>query len=118
MTDQVAGIASFAVDGLFLDVASDLTYSTNSTSKTPLVGQSGPQGYKTEWVVGKMSATFRDVGSTPLEFFELLSNVTCTAQLANGKTILGINMFAEEIQTSKSDDATFEVSFRGTVVTI
>jgi Phage tail tube protein len=115
---QIAGIANFLVDGIFYDVASDLTYSTNSTSKEPLVGQSGTQGYKTTFVYGFMSANFRDTGNLTTQFFEALSNVTCTAQLANGKTILGVNMFVSDVQTVKTDDSTFEVRFNGTVLAI
>jgi hypothetical protein len=42
-----------------------------------------------------------------------MSNVTVVAVLANGKTIIGRNMWTIEDQTVKSTDATIEVKFDG-----
>jgi hypothetical protein len=103
---------------VFFDIAGDLTYSTNSTSKEPLIGQSGQQGYKVSWVYGSITATFRDTSILSTLFFEVLNNVTITCQLANGKTVLGINMFCVDVQTISTPEATFEAKFNGTVVAI
>lgn len=112
MADQVAGIASISVDGLFMDVASDLRYSMNTMSLEPLVGQSGPQGYKTSYVYGHITVTLRDTGGVSPSTFMNRTGVTVSAQLANGRTITAANAIVVNVQEVDTAESTYSVEFR------
>jgi hypothetical protein len=118
MASQTAGIVSMAVDGLYLDVASDCTYSPNSFTREGLVGQSGVQGYKTMPVFGEVTATLRDTGTVNPILFQAMTGVTVTVQLANGNNVAAVDAFCSGVQKINSAEATFEVTFQSSNVAV
>lgn len=109
---QTAGIVALSVDGLFIDVASDLTYQVNTFSREGLVGQSGPQGYRTTPVYAELSCQVRDTGNVNPTLFALMTNVTVVAQLANGRVVTAVDAFVEDVQKINTVESTFEVKFK------
>ena len=60
-----------------------------------------------------ISGTLRDMNGLSLADLNAMTNNTVTAQLANGKLIVGRNMWTIESQTAKAADGTVEVKWEG-----
>lgn len=111
--NRLAGTAFLSVDGVSYMLSGDFEYNPSTVSRESLVGMDGPHGYSEKPVVGHISGTLRDSGGLSVVSLNQMTNVTVTAQLANGKTIVGRNMWTVENQTVKSTDATIEVKWEG-----
>jgi len=115
-TNRLAGTAAVTVDGVTTMVAGDFKYSPSTVKRETMAGQDGVQGYKETPVAGFIAWTNRDSGGTSVTDFNGYTNVTITATLANGKTIIGSNMWSVNIQEVSSEDAKFDVRFEGASV--
>lgn len=113
-TNRLAGVAYLSVDGRNYMLAGEgITYSPTRVKRETLSGPSGVQGYSEMPVAGSISATFRDAGNLSVAAFNAMTNVSVTVELANGKTIIGRNMWTVDAQEVKSSDGTFDVKFEG-----
>ena len=64
--------------------------------------------------MNSLNSKTRRLPSQPKRFrFNAMTNVTVTVELANGKTIIGRNMWTVEAQEVKTAEATFEVKWEG-----
>lgn len=116
-TNRLAGTAEVTVDGVTIMIAADFEYSPSTVDRSSLVGMDGPHGYKEKPTVGYISAQVRDSGGTTVADFNDQTNVTVTALLANGKTIIGSGLWSVGKQEVKSEDAVFAVRWEGKSVT-
>jgi hypothetical protein len=112
-TNRLAGVAYISVDGKNYMLAADATYSVSTVKRETLSGQSGVHGYSETPIPGSISGTFRDAGSLTVADFNAMTNVTVMLELANGKMVVGRNMWTVESQEVKTSEATFEVKFEG-----
>lgn len=112
-TNRLAGTAYLAVDGTNYMLAGDFAYNPSKVTRETLTGQDRVHGYSEKPVAGSMSATLRDAGGLTVAKFNAMTNVTVTVELANGKTIIGRNMWTVESQEVKTAEATFEVKWEG-----
>jgi len=112
-TNRLAGTAFIAVDGTTYMLAGDLSYSVSGVSRETLNGQDRVHGYSEKPKQGMISGTLRDGAGLSVAAFNAMTNVTVTLELANGKTILGRNMWTVEAQEVKTAEGTFEVKFEG-----
>ncbi len=112
-TNRLAGIAYLSVDGQSYMLAGDLSYGVSTVKRETLAGQDRVHGYSEMPVAGFVSGTLRDGGSLTVADFNAMSNVTVTLELANGKTIIGRNMWTVEAQEVKTQEGTFEVRWEG-----
>lgn len=112
-TNRLAGIAYLSVDGQNYMLAGDFGYSVSKISRETLIGQDRVHGYSEKPHAGSMSGTIRDAGGLSVASFNAMTNVTVTAELANGKTIIGRNMWTTDAQEVKTADGTFEVKWEG-----
>ncbi|MBC8726707.1 phage tail protein, partial [Paraburkholderia sp. 31.1] len=78
-----------------------------------LVGQDRVHGYAEKPRAPFISATLRDAGTLTVKDFNAMTNVTVTLELANGKTVVGRNMWSTEAQEVRTPEATFEIRFEG-----
>ena len=115
--NRLAGTAYLTVDGVTLAVVGDFEYSPSLFSRETMVGSDRVHGYSEKPNVPHISATIRDMGNLSVAGLNAMTNVTVVAELANGKTIIGRNMWTVETQTAKSEDATIEVKWEGISVT-
>jgi len=115
-TNRLAGVAYISVDGKNYMLAADATYSVSKVKRETLTGQSGVHGYSETPIPGSISGTFRDAGSLTVADFNAMTNVTVMLELANGKMVVGRNMWTVESQEVKTSEATFEVKFEGMTV--
>lgn len=112
-TNRLAGVAYLTVDGTNYMLAGDFTYSVSKVARETLVGQDRVHGYSEKPAQGKMSCSVRDAGGLSVANFNAMTNVTVTVELANGKTIVGRNMWTVEGQEVKTAEAIFEVKWEG-----
>ncbi|WP_434115858.1 phage tail tube protein [Paraburkholderia caffeinilytica] len=112
-TNRLAGIAYISVDGQSYMLAGELTYSPGDVERESLIGQDRVHGYSEKPRAPFISGSFRDAGTLTVADFNRMTNVTVTCELANGKTVIGRNMWTTTAQEVKTPDATFEVKFEG-----
>jgi hypothetical protein len=111
--NRLAGTAFVSVDGVSYMVAGDFEYSPSSVSRETLAGMDTVHGFSEKPIAGHISGTLRDSGGLSVASLNAMDNVTVVAELANGKTIVGRNMWTVESQTAKAADATIEVKWEG-----
>lgn len=112
-TSRLAGIASIAIGGQTYQLAGELTYSPSTIERETLIGQDAVHGYGEKPVPGKISGTLRDSNNLKVADFNAMTSANITLQLANGKTVVGTNMWCTGAQEVKTQDGTFEVKFEG-----
>jgi hypothetical protein len=114
--NRLAGTATLTVDGQNYLLVGDFEYNPSTVTRESLVGMDDVHGFSEKKRVGSISGTLRDTGGLTVADLNAMDNSTVVAQLANGKTIIGRNMWTVEDQTVKSTDATVEVKFEGPAV--
>ncbi len=112
-TNRLAGTAYLSVDGQTYMLAGDFEYNPSLVTRETLTGQDTVHGYSEKPIAPHISCTLRDSGGLSVASLNAMTDVTVVAELANGKTIIGRNMWTVEAQTSKSTDATIEVKWEG-----
>lgn len=115
--NRLAGTAFLTVDGQSYMLAGDFEYSPSTVQRESLSGMDFVHGYKEKPQPGHISGTLRDAGNLSVASLNAMTNVTVVAQLANGKVIVGAQMWTVESQTSKAEDGTIEVKWEGRSVT-
>ncbi|NNP68962.1 phage tail tube protein [Acinetobacter sp. Ac_5812] len=112
-TNRLAGIANISVDGMTYLLSGEFTYSPGDVERKSLIGQDQVHGYSEMPRAPFISCTLRDAGSLTVKDFNAMTDVTIHAELANGKTIIGRNMWTIDPQEVKTQEGTFEVRFEG-----
>lgn len=116
-TNRLAGTANLSVDGKSYMLVGDFEYNPSKKTRETLSGMDDVHGYSEKPRPGAISGTIRDSGGLTVADLNDMTNVTIVAELANGKTIIGRNMWTIEDQTAKAADATIEVKWEGLSVT-
>lgn len=116
-TNRLAGTCYATVDGVSYMLAGDFSYKISGVSRETLKGQDGVHGYSETPQPGFISMTLRDSAKLSQADLNAMSNVTLVAELANGKTIIGRNMWGTDQAETKTSDATIEAKFEGPSVT-
>ena len=70
-------------------------------------------GYKEMPVAPFVSGSFRDSQGLTVADFNAMTNVTVSVQLANGKLIIGRNMWTVDALEVDTADAKFDVRWEG-----
>lgn len=110
---RLAGVASLTVAGQTYLLVADAAWRPSKITRESLTGMDGVHGFKETPATGMISATIRDAYGVSVANFNSMVNVSVVMQLANGKTIVGNNMWTVESQEVKSMEATFEVKWEG-----
>ncbi|ECY3258283.1 phage tail protein [Salmonella enterica subsp. enterica serovar Alachua] len=116
-SNLLAGTAYVTVDGVTVMVEGSFKYKVSKVKRETLVGMDGIHGYKETPVAGSISFSMRDGRGTSMTDLNGQTNVTVVAQLANGKTIIGSNMWTVDDQEVDSEDAKVDVKWEGMSVT-
>ncbi|HBD37510.1 phage tail tube protein [Cupriavidus sp. UBA2534] len=116
-TNRLAGIAFITVDGQNYMLQADLTYRVSKVERESLVGQDTVHGYSEKPSTGMISATLRDAKNLSVAAINAMTNSTVVLQLANGKTIIGRQMWTVDVQEVKTAEATLDVKWEGPSVT-
>ena len=115
-TNRLAGVAYLTVDGQSYILSGELSYGVSTRKRETLSGQDRVHGYSEMPIPGFISGTLRDSGQLSVASINAMTNVNVTVELANGKTIIGRNMWTVEAQEVKTAEATFEVRWEGASV--
>lgn len=112
--NRLAGTAFVAADGTAMSLTGELTYTLSGETTESLTGQDGYHGYSAKPTVGEISFKGRDGPDVSIDDINRIRNATVTAQLANGKTIVGRNMsrIGPPVEVS-TEDASFSIKFEG-----
>lgn len=112
--NRLAGTAYVAIDGTSYSLTGELTYRLSGETTESLTGQDGYHGYSAKPIPGKIGFKGRDSNGLSVDALNRARNVTVTAELANGKTILGRNMtrIGDPVEVN-TEDASFAVEFEG-----
>lgn len=116
-TNFLAGTASLSVDGTTYLLEGAFKYNPSTVKRESLTGQDGVHGYKEMPMAPYITATLRDSGGLTIHDFNAMKSVTVTAELANGKTIVGRGMWTVESQEVDTTEGTLEVRWEGPQVT-
>lgn len=111
---RLAGIASVTIDGVAYSIVGEGTYRPSTNTRETLKGQSGVHGYSEMPNAGKISWKGRDSSDVVIAALNDATNATVVLSLANGKTIIGRNMWrvGESIEVN-TEDGSFSVEFEG-----
>lgn len=115
--NRLAGTVFLSIDGTSYMLSGAFEYSPSIVSRESLVGQDRVHGFSEKPVAPHISGTLRDSAGLSVAALNAMDNVTVVAQLNNGKTIVGRNMWTVETQTAKAEDGTIEVKWEGMEVT-
>jgi hypothetical protein len=115
--NRLAGTASITVSGRNYMLVGELSYDPSTVKRETKTGQDGVHGFGEMPKAGKISGTLRDSGDLTVADINGMVNETVVLTLANGKTIIGRNMWTVESQEVKTAEATFEVVWEGPSVT-
>lgn len=112
----IAGTCTVTVDGVSVNVGGSFKYSVGTKQRETLTGMSGVHGFKESYVAPYIEMTIRDSGSLSLSDIADYTDVTVSAALVNGKTIIGQNMWIVNRQEMDNNDGTFTARFEGVSV--
>jgi hypothetical protein len=112
-TNRLAGTAYLSVDGQTYMLRGDFEYSPSVVTRETAVGMDSVHGYIEKPIQPHISCTLSDSGGLSIAALNAMSNVTVVAELANGKTIIGRNMWTVDAQAGKATDGTVEVKWEG-----
>jgi len=112
-TNRLAGTANLRVDGRSYMLAGAFEYSPVQVARETLTGMDGVHGYSEKPQPSHIAGTLRDSGGLSVASLNAMTNVTIICELANGKTVVGRNMWAVESPAAKSEDATIEMRWEG-----
>lgn len=110
---RLAGIATITVDGRQYMLQGSLEYQVSKVKRETLTGQDDVHGFSEMPSAGRIKGTFRDAQSVSLAALNKITGATVICVLANGKTILGRNMWTLDVQSVNTQEATFEIEFNG-----
>jgi hypothetical protein len=112
-TNRVAGTAYFSADGVNYNLEGSFKYSPALVKRETKGGQDSIHGYSEMPVAPFVSGSFRDSQGLTVADFNAMTNVTISVQLANGKTIIGRNMWTVDALEVDSEEAKFDVKWEG-----
>ena len=117
-SNRLAGVAYVTIDGRAHSIVGQGTYRPSTSKRETLKGQDGVHGYSEMPEAGMIKWQGRDSGSISIKDLNEVSNATVVLELANGKTVVGRNMWrvGEPVEVN-TEDATFEVAFESPDVT-
>jgi Phage tail tube protein len=115
-TSLLAGTAYVTVDGQSYLLEGSIKWVPSTVKRETVTGMDGVHGYKETPIPGSISGSFRDTADISAADFNKMTNVTVQVELANGKMVVGRNMWTVDSQEVDSAEATVEVKWEGPLV--
>ncbi|WP_242183084.1 phage tail tube protein [Sphingomonas sp. CARO-RG-8B-R24-01] len=108
----LAGTCYLTLDGKSVSLVGEFAYRPTQTTNETLKGMDGIHGFKSSPEAGMIKGKLRDTGAISIQDLGNAVNITVVAVLANGKTIVGRNMWrVGEPLEADADDATVSVQW-------
>ena len=114
---RLAGLTSFTVNGSAFAVT-EFAWDPGSVERETITSLSGVDGYRELPVAPYIAGKFRDAASVNVTGFTALYNATVVVQLANGKQIVGHNLWFTGRPGVSGADANFDFKFEGVAGTV
>ena len=112
--NRLAGVMSATIDGKSFSVSGEGSYTPSSVKRETLLGQDAVHGFSEMPAAGAMSWNGRDGNDALIAALNNMVDGTVVFALANGKTIIGRNMWrvGDPIKVN-TEDGTFPCEFEG-----
>ena len=114
---RLAGITSFSVNGSNFNVT-EFSWDPGPVERETMMSLSGVDGYRELPVAAYIAGKFRDAQSVNVSGFVGLTDATVVVQLANGKQVVGHNLWYIARPAVSGADATFDFRFEGAQGTV
>ena len=114
---RLAGTTAFAVNGTAISVI-EFTWDPANFENSTMTSLSGVDGFDQKPVAPHISGKFRDTGANSVTAFTGRTNATVVVLLANGKQIVGHNLWYVGRPGVSGADAGFDFRFEGVAGTI
>lgn len=111
---RIAGVVYFKLDGEQLEVTGSFEVPLNTNVRETVMGTNGPVGYKETSRAPYIKGAFAFGDSFPIEKVVEGSDMTATAELANGMTYVLAGAYLVGESNVSNDDGTTELEFNGT----
>lgn len=113
MAKRVAGICYIKVDGEQLEVSGGIEAPLMDVKRETVMGLAGSAGMKETAVEPYVKVTAIFVASFPLTTLQTNTDMTVTAEFANGKVYTLSSAFVKGEPSAKGEDGTIELEFGG-----
>ena len=114
---RLAGTTAFSVNGTAISVI-EFAWDPANVENTTMTSLSGVDGFDQKPVAPYISGKFRDTGANSVTGFTGLTDATVVVLLANGKQIVGHNLWYVGRPGVNGGDAGFDFRFEGVAGTI
>jgi hypothetical protein len=111
--NRIAGVAYVFVDGRQYPLRGNLTISIDTVERTGVAGMDGVHGYTEQPRVPYIEGDFSDIGQLSLITLQNMTDVTVTAELANGKVYVLRNAWTSTAREFKGAEGQATVRFEG-----
>lgn len=111
--NRLAGLCYLTIDGQSYMLEGAAKYSVAPVKRETLGGQDHIHGFKEMPLAPFMSFTMRNAQGLSVAQLNSLTNSTVVFQLANGKMVVGANMWTVDAQEVDTEDGKIEVKFEG-----
>lgn len=111
--NRIAGWATITVDGASYPLRGEFGYRPGTMNRESVIGLDAVHGFKEVPTTSQIKGQITDAGNLLVTSFNGMVNVTVIAQLANGKTVVGRNMWTVEVQNVDSTEGRFDVVWEG-----
>src|SRR5262245_17248459 len=105
-TGLIAGTAYLTVDGVNYQLEGSLKYDVGSKTRETKSGQDTVHGFSEMPKAPYISGSIRDSGGLSWAAINAMTSVTVVLELANGKIVIGRNMWTTEAQEIDTVEAT------------
>lgn len=112
-TNFIAGTAYITIDGVNYQLEGELKYDVGTVTRESLAGQDTVHGFSEKPKAPSISASIRDSGGLSLAAINAMRGNTVVLELANGKVIIGRNMWTVEAQEVDTTEAKFTAKWEG-----
>jgi len=112
-TQRRGGIVNLTIDGVVYDVAGECTYNSALVKRSTNEGQSSIQGYNEMPNAPHIAFKLRDSGGLKVSDLNAMTNVTIVVGLANGKSVIGRNLWQVGEIDVNTQEAVTDVRFEG-----
>lgn len=114
MAEAIAGVAFVSVNGARQRLVGEAKYRMSGETREAKNGADGFHGYKAKPQNGMIEFKIRNAADVDLGALSALTNETITLELANGKTVVGRNMFRSgEPLEADAEEAEILATFEG-----
>lgn len=113
MGKAIAGTAFLTIDGVTYLLRGDFEYDPSTVERETVSGMDGVHGFTEKPTHGMIKGKITDYGDFPVSLLNNMRNVTVTAELVNGKVIVGRNMWSVGRQSANATEGSIDVEFQG-----